>query len=202
MPTGYTAGLHDGTPTTFPEFAMQCARAFGALITMRDSGADATIPGEFQPEPYYRDNHAQAKARLAEVQGWDLATAQEESQREYDTEAARIAKSNAEDDARRERYEAMLAEVEAWTPPTPDHAEMKTFMIGQLTGSIKFDCTLERQEPARLPGAAYKAQQEEHARKQAAYYATEYAKEVERAAGRTEWVRALRESLTPQSAEA
>lgn len=32
MPTGYTAKIHDGGSRTFPEFALECARAFGALI--------------------------------------------------------------------------------------------------------------------------------------------------------------------------
>ena len=35
----------------------------------------------------------------------------------------------------RERYETMLAEVEAWQPPTPDHEELKRFMADQLRES-------------------------------------------------------------------
>jgi hypothetical protein len=36
MPTGYTAGVADGTITEFREYALLCARAFGACIMLRD----------------------------------------------------------------------------------------------------------------------------------------------------------------------
>jgi hypothetical protein len=34
MPTGYTAKIYNGVPQTFEEFALDCARTFGALITL------------------------------------------------------------------------------------------------------------------------------------------------------------------------
>ena len=36
MPTGYTLDLYNGKDITFEEFVLKCARAFGALIDMRD----------------------------------------------------------------------------------------------------------------------------------------------------------------------
>lgn len=36
MPTGYTASVQEGKVTEFRDFAMECARAFGALVMMRD----------------------------------------------------------------------------------------------------------------------------------------------------------------------
>ena len=42
MPTGYTAEILNGEIKTFPEFAKKCARAFGAMIHMRDDSLDAT----------------------------------------------------------------------------------------------------------------------------------------------------------------
>ena len=43
MPTGYTADIQDGKITTLREYALSCARAFGALIMMRDDPHDAPI---------------------------------------------------------------------------------------------------------------------------------------------------------------
>lgn len=40
MPTGYTADIKDGI--TFRDFALRCARAFGATIMQRDE--DISIP--------------------------------------------------------------------------------------------------------------------------------------------------------------
>lgn len=70
MPTGYTAKLHNGEEQTFPEFVMSCARAFGALITMRDDPADAEIPDEFKPSDYHVRELEKARERLSEVEGW------------------------------------------------------------------------------------------------------------------------------------
>lgn len=39
MPTGYTAGILNGTIKTFKEFATKCSRAF--MIHMRDEAHDA-----------------------------------------------------------------------------------------------------------------------------------------------------------------
>src|SRR5690242_13672971 len=40
MPTGYTAGILDGTMKTFQQFAKKCIRNFGAAIHMRDESWD------------------------------------------------------------------------------------------------------------------------------------------------------------------
>lgn len=40
MPTGYTAGILDGTINDFPQFAKLWMRAFGATVMMRDEPLD------------------------------------------------------------------------------------------------------------------------------------------------------------------
>ena len=56
MPTGFTCDIKDGI--TFERFALNCARAFGALINMRDDSLDAEIPDEIKPS----DHHVKALA--------------------------------------------------------------------------------------------------------------------------------------------
>ena len=65
MPTGYTADVMDGKVTDFKLFAMQCARAFGALVIMRDEPLNAEIPDEFSPSNYHFQELEQARERLA-----------------------------------------------------------------------------------------------------------------------------------------
>lgn len=199
MPTGYTSKIHDGEPVTFPEFAMVCARAFGALIEMRDEPPGAEIPAGFTPNPHYAEAVKRAAERLAEVEAWTPERAEAEAAKAHAETVAEAGKSNAEARELRKRYEAMLAEVEAWQPPTPDHEELKRFMTQQLEESAEFDCH-ERKIPEPLSGTAYKEQEIESARWHAEYARKNHADEIERARGRTEWVRALRVSLAATAA--
>ena len=64
MPTGYTASVADGRVTEFAPFALQCARAMGALIMMRDEPHDAPIPERFEASDYYSKSLAEARERL------------------------------------------------------------------------------------------------------------------------------------------
>lgn len=67
MPTGYTASVQDGKITEFRDFAMQCARAFGATITMRDDPSDAPIPEAFEPENYNAKRLIEAQEEIARL---------------------------------------------------------------------------------------------------------------------------------------
>ena len=40
MPTGYTADIYEGNDVSFRDFALKCARAFGACIEQRDDDAN------------------------------------------------------------------------------------------------------------------------------------------------------------------
>lgn len=195
MPTGYTAGVADGEVTEFADFAMDCARAFGALITMRDDPKGAPIPDEFKPDSYHQGALDKAKERLAEVQAWDAATADEKAMESHLKALATQESLVESDQVKRERYEAMLAKVEAWTPPTPDHDEMKKFMIEQLEGSIRFDCGYIWTAPAAQTGEEFRAAEIASALHDVEYHAKHLAEDYERARQRTEWVRALRRSL-------
>ncbi len=55
MPTGYTAAVQNGTVTRFADFAMNCARAFGALVELRDE-MDAPIPDTFKPSTHHSES--------------------------------------------------------------------------------------------------------------------------------------------------
>lgn len=197
MPTGYTADVGDGKVTEFPDFAMRCARAFGATITMRDDSPDATIPDEFEPSDYNARALVKARERLAELQAMDRDAIREAANAAY-VEALSYYRKSVKDRAdTRANYEAMLDKVLAWEPPTPDHAEMKAFMVQQLEESIRFDCGYEPEPPTRETPEEWHEEQVQRAERDIEYHAKGDREERERAAGRTEWVRALRASLMP-----
>lgn len=195
MPSGYTEMISRGV--SFQEFALGCARAFGATISMRDDPPDAPIPDEFEPSDYHLKKIEDAKARLYDLQRMtpdEIRTAAEKAGREL---VAYWTGSNDRKAELRAKYEAMLAEVESWTPPTPEHEGMKKFMRDQITESIRWDCSSSgAPEPKDAP--AWHAEQIALAERDIAYHTKEHAEEVERCRQRTEWVRALRRSLENQ----
>ncbi|SHJ72314.1 hypothetical protein SAMN05444159_1322 [Bradyrhizobium lablabi] len=196
MPTGYTYPVVDGKITEFPDFALLCARAFGALIMMRDDPMDASIPDEFEPETkYYDDRLAADMKRLGGVQAMTMADANTAALEVHREALASRSKYLADKEIEAGRLNAMLAHVRAWNPPTPDHAEMKKFMIDQLVMSLPGDYAPAI--PALLDGAAWRQQEIDRLADSIVYSQKEIAKEVERARTRTEWVKSLRASLIP-----
>lgn len=199
MPTGYTAELYDGkAPVTFERFILQCARAFGALVTMRDDPHDAAIPEKFEPADYHAKSLERGRRDLAEVRALSESACDERAAIEYDRLVSERKQSEERRLAIRVRYEAMLVHVRAWTPPTPDHDGLKRFMVEQLEGALDFDCKpIDKWWPApvRQSGLAWRASRVEQLERSIARDAEQSAEEVTRADSRTAWVAALRGSL-------
>jgi hypothetical protein len=196
MPTGYTAKIADGI--SFEEYALGCARAFGALVMMRDEPSDAPIPEQFEPSPYHVERIAETNAELARVKSMTDDEAERAAKQAYEKDCRSTCDRIASKCELRAKYEAMLEKVEAFVPPTPDHVEYKTFMAQQIRQSIEFDCDVEYERttaPKRLTGAAWKGLMIATLQRSLEYHAEQDDKERERAASRTAWVAALRRSL-------
>lgn len=196
MPTGYTAKLMK-SGQAFPEFIMGCARAFGALIEMRDSPNDAPIPDKFEPSDYNAKRLIEAREELAKLKAMSAEerAAFGESAKAGDIERSReyIEEALAENS----RLEDMAAQVRAWTPPTKDHQGLKNFMLQQIDVSKNDVDYLERfmAEEQAKPVTAYYVEAVSSAARDMKYHAEENAKEVERTNSRTEWVQQLRASI-------
>jgi len=194
MPTGYTLDLYDGKNITFKEFVMKCARAFGALISMKDESLNAPIPEHLEPSDYHLKEIEKAKKRLEEVNRWDEDRAEQEADRVYEKALKKRKEFIKKNSAIRKRYEDMLAKVLKWEPPSSDHENLKQFMIQQLKDSIKFDCYTPEM-PRRLSGEEYKQQEINNALSNIEYHSKEYAEEVDRVQRNNKWLQLLRDSL-------
>lgn len=137
MPTGYTADIIRGQ--SFEDFALGCARAFGACIHQRDD-ITSDKPKLREESSYYEEKLPEALAELGYLQSLTDAQIEEYGQKARDEEIARIQKWIEEKSALREKYNAMLAKVGAWNPPTSEHVGLKEFMTKQIVDSINFDC--------------------------------------------------------------
>lgn len=196
MPTGYTADIKDGID--FKTYAMNCARAFGACVMLRDEpGGGDRIPDTFEPSDYHLKAVEKAQGELAALEA--MTNAELEHAAASSWNVAEIDRLMRLEDKRKQReaYEAMLAKAVAWKAPTPDHEELRKFMYEQIEKSIDFDCggAYDKMPSLRLTGEAWFAEQSAKLSRDVRYHEKEYAGEVSRAATRTEWVRALRAAL-------
>lgn len=197
MPTGYTSIVADNENFTFPEFAMRCARNFGALIMMRDEPLDAPIPEKFEPSDYYKNEYEKAKA------AYDNFIANpptdEDLEKQYNEyvahETERFVADSAEKDIKRRRYNAMLSKVLEWQPPTPEHEGLKKFMIDQLQDSIESDCIEYRPLFPNQDEYIARNRNSKYLKEELDFYEKQWHDEIERTNSRNKWLKELRESL-------
>lgn len=197
MPTGYTSAVADGTITRFADFAMQCARAFGALITMRDDPMSAKIPERFEASDYHRTELKKTLARRDRLARMSPLEAQTECQA-FNASALRAWAESCDRRAiQRARYQQMLDHALVWTPPTREHDDLQRFMVDQLESSIDFDCSSKYgplyPTPMRWP--EWLESEREQLRHDIAYHSGHLNDDIRRANERTSWVLDLRGSL-------
>lgn len=196
MPTGYTAEIYEGKKVSFERFAMKCARAFGACVTMRDDDMDAEIPNKFKASDYHDKELARAKKRLDDALTITPKQAAGRAVAQYDKLFKAHQEDVAEKLALKERYESLLVQVRSWVPPTNKHREFRKFMADQLEQSIEFDCSPNDPPKVKTP-EEWRADEIERAKWNVNYHAKEGQAERIRVAERNAWIRALRDSLYP-----
>lgn len=195
MPTGYTEKVRSGEITTLRQYALTCARNFGACIMLRDRPDTGDIP-VFEPNDYHLEAMKQAEREWEE---WRKSTCDEKHDRwilHKRAQEARKAAVIAERDRDRARYLSMLRAVNNFVPPTADHTGLVSFMREQLQTSIDFDCpAVNGAHYDAPPFDVWCAEEEARITSALARHAQEYAKECERVRGRNKWVAALKQGL-------
>lgn len=204
MPTGLTSKIYEGKDITFKEFAISCARTFGAFIHQRDEPLDAPIRKR-EPDTYYLKELEKAKKDLA-----DFLTnppTEDSLAKEYEEKVERMRKEDAEINKNKQelkaRYEAMLKKVQDWNPPTSDHENLKNFMIKQLNESIDFDCHVYDQVDRFLTKEQYikDGLSSIHLEKLVEYYQEQWDKQIESCNNVNKWIEELVNSLEEQVCE-
>lgn len=131
MPSFYTATIGEGA--TFKDFFLRCSRAF-----IDDEGDP--VAARRRDVKYHEERMLASENRLLEF----LSSSQAERQGQFQQHVESTRKANEEIRATREnakiKYEAMLAQVNAWKPPIPEMDWLKEFMQNQISQSIGHDC--------------------------------------------------------------
>lgn len=195
MPSGYTAKIYNGEEVTGKEFVIQCARAFGATIMMKDEPMDKPIP-EFEPDNYYLKSLKNEKEKLLKFQRMTTEEAQVELDSRYEKSQKEYYESIKKYSELESRYTRTLREVEAWQPPSAEHIHLKEYAIDQLKSSIENDCnTKYLRLPEREDAKTWLSDMIEHYQKNIIRYQKDWENEVQRTEERNQWIRQLKESL-------
>jgi hypothetical protein len=191
MPSGYTSDIYNGKEVTFKDFALGCARAFGACVMQRDDPADEKP--KIMPEESY---HTEELKKLKKFE--KPTKAQFDS---YVKETiADCEKSIKEKNELKKRYSDILEEAKNWQPPTKEHERLKAFMIEQLTESKQWDCGVSFYE-SELTSLSAMTYEDYAAKKLAEHnrsieYHKEYeAKDLDNIKRRNKWITDLYNSL-------
>lgn len=193
MPTGYTADIYDGKDISFSDFALKCARAFGACIEQRDDDAND------KPKLIEKTKDNYHIKRIEEAKKWKKPTKAEfddyvKKQIDYCNE------QNEKQLKLKASYQQMLDKVNDWAPPTSEHEGLKKFMIEQLTNSLEFDCSNDYYKREQLLIRTYTYNQyvkdmRDSNKRDIEYHTNELKKENERTDTRNAWISALYKSL-------
>lgn len=193
MPTGYTAAIQDGI--SFNQFVWNCARAFGALVTMRDDPAGAEIPQAFVPSDYHAKELVKEQTALEQLRIMTPQAIEQAAAAAYEAALAEHKQRVGKRANLRMQYDDMLAQATAWEAPAVNVA-LRDFMIQQIQDSIKFDCSGAYDTlPAAQSGADWLAAERRRIQWGIEYHAKGQRDEISRTAERNKWIAALRASV-------
>lgn len=199
MPTGYTAVIAEKENCTLEEYAMRCARNFGALIDMREEPMDAQIPERFEINPRYKAELEYAEKEYHDFDALPYSEKIAVLERDYERMAEKYAESDKIENERRRvlrvRYEAMLEKISRWESPTPDHENLREFMIKQINDCLKHECSAWKSTVGEKEEWLNVGEHENYLKRRILMARESYKKHLDGLAAKNKWLSDLRESL-------
>lgn len=201
MPTGFTAPIYDGEDITFEQFANSCLRNFGIYQRFEGKHPNLSkyeIPDRIYPDNYHKKRYEEEKAKYEKLLAYPKT--REELESEYLSYVKGVIKKNEdrvkENEALKNRYNAMLSKVRSWVPPSDDYRNIKNFMESQLLGSLSFDCSDVYVEKI-IPEDEWIQKQVNSTDlvKSMEYHLEQYNKAVAAAEKETQWLKTFSESI-------
>jgi hypothetical protein len=199
MPTSYTADIENDI--SFEDYTLGCSRAFGATMHQRDDNMKDKPKLRGIESSHHIDALSRAKKTVAELE----AMAGVNDRTKYGKKVIAEEETFNQEQFNKKimlknKYDAMLQKVYSWFPPTPDHENLKKFMIDQITSSIDFDCDtkyyMDRLTALSKVNPLDKYKEAlDSAYKDVEYHETELLKERERNTDANKWIAALYDSL-------
>lgn len=197
MPTGYTCRIIDSKkPLTLHQYALLCARAFGACVEMRDDSLDVPIPEDgFKVSSYHQDEKIKAKRRLSKLLKMtpkQIAAFNAREKVKAIKSYERIIKKYEQED---KRLNDMRAQVMRWSPDE-GLRPLKNFMLQQIDVSLNGPSQYAQNGLASAKAKNdYYTDAVEQAKNNIQYHDKHYQDDVRRNDERNQWLRSLRNSL-------
>jgi hypothetical protein len=131
MPTGYTAELMENGQD-FEDFTLNCARAMGACVMLRDEASGKAPRRIENGSSYHLKGLEKAKVDLKEFKNISKVEKEIKAKKEIDANIKRYEKAIEKEKKENARLDAMAVQVNAWNPPTNEHQGLKDFMLQQI----------------------------------------------------------------------
>lgn len=142
MPSYYTADINEGKDISFQEFALKCARAYGAFVHMRDEPLNTTLS-----RPTLSDYHTNEIKNIENEFALFLKSSTEQRKKmfeiEMEKEEAYYLREIEKEKQIKNKYLTLINDVKAYKPQSTELKEFKNFMFDQLIDGMKYDCSNE-----------------------------------------------------------
>lgn len=194
MPTGYTQLLVDNPDMPLNKWALHCARAFGACITMRDDDPNLPAPKKFKPDLRYHKNSlrkAHALIRKLEKMNQKQRDAYTKKKREETKKHYTEQLKTAEEDQK--AFDNMKFQIKNWNPPS-QYDGLKKFMLEQIESSTTH-ASYYIDNLNKVDTTDYWKEDLNAAKHGIQYHTEGIAKEIEATNKRNEWLLGLYKNL-------
>lgn len=200
MPSYYTSDIYEGKNVSFQDFALKCARQFGAFVHMNEEDPDSTLTRHMVSD-YYKNNLRETENEFALF----LKASREQREKMFEIEMEKELKHYKEkikeEKELKEKYQALLEQAKAYKPPTKEFNNYKDYMLNQLNQAIKFDCSNERWYLAQIASVEaetfdiWEQEKMDLYNSKITYYKESYKKEMDSVYKKNQWIDLLYESL-------
>lgn len=191
MATGYTCYIEDSPNPTFDQFLWRCAHAYVYDSSLSER---IEIPEEYETDPYYTKQLADAYNRLDRAKKLTISNVKDEVKRRNEQAVEEWAKREKEWSALLTRYARMREQVEAWEIPTPEHKSLKDFMLSQIDDSVRW-VGGPRPRPTPVTPKEYISNAIESALRDVQYYAEQIQDDIKKKKAWRDWLVALDKSV-------
>lgn len=199
MPTGYTAGILDGSIKNFSQFAKKCMRAFGAASHMRDD--ESSKPYEPRiPSTYHKECMEEAIKELEIANSITEKDIIEKIKNDRSKNRKYHLGKIKEINENKIKIDSIIKYAETWTPPTDEHQNFKKFMLQQLIDTKKWDCDTKYHDDALKEMEVIDVEKERRSMIESAeydieYHTKEYKEEIKRCNEANKWAEDLLKSI-------